>query len=77
VLDAFEPPEVPIQIVQLPGVPARAAAAFAEFAFDRFSAPRLPAAKAPGRGDRRGGAKASFGEGAGSRMSAKKPASRG
>jgi hypothetical protein len=35
-LSKFEPPEVPIQLVQLPGARSRAAEAFTEFA-----APRL------------------------------------
>ena len=36
VLESFEPASVPVQLVQLPGAPHRAAAAFAEFAAQRL-----------------------------------------
>src|SRR5262252_1486408 len=45
VLEAFAPPPVPIQIVQLPGVPNRLASAFADFAADELRA-RLRAPRA-------------------------------
>jgi DNA-binding transcriptional LysR family regulator len=38
VLERFEPPTVPVQLVQLPGAPNRAAAAFAELAARRLGA---------------------------------------
>ena len=38
VLEAFEPPSVPVQIVQLPGAPNRAAIAFVELAARRLGA---------------------------------------
>jgi DNA-binding transcriptional LysR family regulator len=37
VLPSFEPPSVPVQLVQLPGAPNRAAAAFAELAATRLA----------------------------------------
>jgi DNA-binding transcriptional LysR family regulator len=43
-LQAFEPPPVPIHLVQLPGMPNRAAAAFIELAAERLRA-RLPPAR--------------------------------
>ena len=42
VLDAFEPEPVPVQIVRLPGVPARAATAFADFASERLRSRLAP-----------------------------------
>jgi len=36
VLESFEPPSIPVQLVQLPGAPNRAAVAFAEFAAGRL-----------------------------------------
>ena len=41
-LESFEPPSVPVQIVQLPGAPNRAAEAFAELAARRLAARLLP-----------------------------------
>lgn len=38
VLARFEPPAMPVQLVQLPGAPHRAAAAFADFAAQRLAA---------------------------------------
>jgi DNA-binding transcriptional LysR family regulator len=48
VLESFEPPSAPVQLVQLPGAPNRAAAAFAEFAVGRL-AQRLGRTKAADR----------------------------
>ncbi len=48
VLQAFEPPPVPIHVVQLAGVPSRAATAFVEFAVERLRE-RLTAARDVGR----------------------------
>jgi DNA-binding transcriptional LysR family regulator len=40
ILESFAPPPVPIQILQLPGVPNRLASAFVEFAAERLRARR-------------------------------------
>jgi len=42
ILESFAPPPVPIQILQLPGVPNRLASAFVDFAAERLRARRSP-----------------------------------
>jgi DNA-binding transcriptional LysR family regulator len=46
ILEAFASPPVPIQILQLPGVPNRLASAFVDFAADRLRSRRSPAGAA-------------------------------